>query len=85
MKALLFALFSALPPFAQSSREVQAILADPRAEQFLGSGQPIQTIERKGNGYEISTARSSIWVDILYSPAKRPGPIPFELEFHETR
>ncbi len=86
MKAIelvLSTLFAALPPMEQSSREIQTMLSDPRLQQSLESSSPIQSIERQDQGYLISTIRERVWVEIVYKRSHHPGPIPFDLVFHE--
>ncbi len=73
--------FAALPPMAQSAREMQAVLADPKLQEYLGSAEPIQEIKRTEEGYLVLTEHFVMKVDVVYSQAKRPGPVPFELEF----
>lgn len=74
--------YAALPPLAQSVRELQAILADPHVQEELGSAEAIEEIVRTDNGYELKTQSRRLPVDVQYKPAKRPGPVPFELQFY---
>ncbi len=83
--ALLFVtnpMFSALPPLAQSSREIEAILDSPKTYQLLGGAEPIEQIVRTINGYLLITDRKELLVDIHYLPSNKIGPIEFELYFH---
>lgn len=72
---------AALPPFAQSSKEVKAILADPRLYQTLGGAHVISEIQRVEGGYVVFTAANKVLVKVNYLPSQMPGPARFELEF----
>ncbi|MGB7978787.1 MAG: hypothetical protein WCF19_06485 [Chlamydiales bacterium] len=74
--------FGALPPLAQSIRELQALLADGRFYDALGSAGRIQEIIRTEHGYLVITQRYTMEVDIKYGRGVI-GPVPFEFEFHE--
>lgn len=76
------AAFAALPPLAQSSREMQAILESPVAYELLGGGEPIIKILRCQNGYIVFTASKELWVDVHYLKNGKIGPAEFELELH---
>lgn len=90
MKSICFALaffasslFGALPPLAQSSKEIQAILADPRLQEQLGSAEVIHEIIRTNGGYVVMTQSYSMRVDVHYSnEPRRIGPVSFHLEFY---
>lgn len=73
--------FAALPPLAQSEREIKAILDSHETYQLLGGAEPIDQIVRTENGYLLITAHKELLVDIHYLPAKI-GPAEFELSFH---
>jgi hypothetical protein len=76
--------FAALPPLAQSTREMQALLSDPHMQGWLGSAEPIQSIIRMQNGYLIMTQNYAMRVDINYGGEDRLiGPVPFTLEFSQ--
>ncbi len=90
MRKFLFVLFAstafaALPPLAQSRRELQAVLADNRFYNSLGSAEMIQEIIRTNEGFLIFTQNYSMHVDVKYGGGDRRviGPIHFELEFHQ--
>ena len=76
------AAFAALPPLAQSSREIQAILESPEAYQLLGGAEPINKILRCDNRYIVFTASKELWVDVHYLKNGKIGPAEFKLEFH---
>ena len=77
-------LFSALPPLAQSSKELQALLSDSQLQDNLGSGELIQEIIRTENGYVVMTRNYLMRVDIHYpiQEQRRVGPVSFELHFN---
>lgn len=79
--------FAALPPLAQSTRELQTLLSDPRVYQSLGSAEIIQNITRTETGYLIVTQHYALPVDIKYGEGDRKiiGPQEFEFEFQEPR
>lgn len=76
------AAFAALPPLAQSNREIQAILQSKETYQLLGGAYPIDQIVRCENGYLLITANKELLVDIHYLHTGKVGPAEFELEFH---
>ena len=73
---------AALPPLAQTSLEMRAILEDPRLFNSLKSGEAINEIIRRHQGYTVVTTHHILEVDLHYKPAELMGPVPFELEFH---
>lgn len=90
MKKLIFifltsTFFGALPPLAQSTRELKALLADTRLHEFLGSAEQIKEIIRTEKGYLILTQSYAMRIDITYGgrDSKIIGPIQFEFDFHE--
>jgi len=74
--------FAALPPLAQSTQELQALLADSRFYEALGSSELVKEIIRTEKGYLILTQNYVMQVDLQYGGGKGVGPIPFQLEFH---
>lgn len=76
-------LFGALPPLAQSFREIQAIVSDSRTLEFLGSAALLHKIVKTKEGYLIVTQDRILRVDVNYLPATKMGPVPFELYFYE--
>ncbi len=78
-------LFAVLPPLAQSTRELQALLTDAHLHEHLGSGELIQNIIRTESGYLVMTRNYLMRVDIQYHPneQKRVGPAVFELQFNK--
>lgn len=79
---LLTLALAVLPPFYQSTRELLALLKDPRLATSLGSAEPIVEINRTEHGYEVLTLHYRLEVDRVYKPQPMPGPARFELEFH---
>lgn len=76
--SLLF-LLAALPPSAESIKEWQALLADPRLYQALTTQEQIQEIRREDDHFLIQTQEGSLQVDIHYHPQKHLGPAQFSL------
>jgi hypothetical protein len=76
------AVFAALPPLAQSEREIQAILTSQEGYRLLGGADPIEQISRVEKGYLISTRHKELKVDINYVKTDRIGPQEFTLFFH---
>ena len=79
MIAQLVSLFGLLPPYAQSQREIQAILD----RSAIPVGEVIQSIVRTDGGYSVSTSHYTMEVAVEYFPNQHPGPVPFELHFGE--
>ena len=74
--------FAALPPLAQSSREIHAILESSKTYELLGGAEPIEEILHNKSGYLLITTRQQLQVDIHYLPSDKMGPTPFKLEFY---
>ncbi|HSX03680.1 MAG TPA: hypothetical protein VLG76_03020 [Rhabdochlamydiaceae bacterium] len=72
--------FAALPPLMQETKELKAILDDPRLSSSLKS-ELIQKIEKTEGGYLVSTASKQVQIKVKYLPATMPGPANFELIF----
>ncbi len=91
MKKLFFILlastgFAVLPPLAQSSREIQALLADNHFYESLGSPELIKDIIRNEKGYLVITQNYAMQVDVVYGgngDMKFAGPAKFTLQFHQ--
>jgi hypothetical protein len=75
------ALQAALPPLAQSAREINALVSDPHLQELLGSPESIETIVRTEEGYALMTPHYLLRVDVHYLEGKI-GPVPFEFTFH---
>jgi hypothetical protein len=75
--------FAVLPPFYQTSEEIEAILDSDELASAFGSGEPIMEIKRVEEGYLVKGNRYQITVKIKYIPTDRLGPAKFELSFEE--
>lgn len=76
----------ALPPFFQTTKELNSLLSDPRLYSTLGGAESIERIERSAHGYVVSTKNYSVEVTVHYTPSGyRAGPARFELEFGPRR
>ena len=74
--------FAALPPLAQSQREIRAILDAPETYHLLGGAEPIEQIVHTDNSYTVITAHQKLMVDIEYQRSGKIGPAEFKLHFH---
>ncbi|MCB1181619.1 MAG: hypothetical protein KDK55_06340 [Chlamydiia bacterium] len=74
--------FGLLSPLSQSVREIEAILKNHDLHRELLQSETILDIRRLDNSYIIITNQHQMVVDILYLPAKGPGPQKFELKFN---
>ncbi len=86
LAALLLAtqtVFAALPPLAQSEREIQAILNSQEGYRLLGGADPIEQILRVDKGYLVSTRHKEMKVDVNYVKTDKIGPADFNLYFHK--
>ncbi|MBA3721646.1 MAG: hypothetical protein H0W88_04520 [Parachlamydiaceae bacterium] len=72
---------AALPPLYQSKKEIDAIFASPEYGQVFQSGELITEIKRTENGFDISTNKNRVHVDIIYQSNPKPGPIQFKVKF----
>lgn len=77
--------FAALPPLAQSLKELKAILNSDEVADSLGMAEPIIEISRTEEGYLIRTQSQKLSVDVIYKSSKIIGPVPFDLKFHKTK
>ncbi len=74
--------FALLPPLAQSTAELKALLNDPRLYEFLGSAESIREIIRTERGYLVITANYMMQVNIEYERGvMKIGPAQFEFDF----
>ncbi len=76
-------MFAVLPPLAQSTKEMRAILNDSQLYQMLGSSQNIQEMSRTDFGWVVKTQDLALEIDVIYTPQKQPGPAQFELRFRQ--
>ena len=80
--------FAALPPFYQSTAELNSLLRDPRLAEKMGSGEPILNIQRNDQGYLITGNRYQIQANVNYhAPEKKGfvGPAIFTIDFNDLQ
>jgi hypothetical protein len=70
-----------LPPVWQGVTEIKAILNSQALDQYLDSGDILESIARHEDGWLITTSRSQVYVKVAPEPQNRPGPQRFHLEF----
>lgn len=70
-----------LPPLYQTASEIKSILENQQLGETLQSGESIIKIEKIDQGYELTTNKHHLKVDIIYEPSIRPGPAQFKLQF----
>jgi len=87
MKKLIFLLiilpqmaFAALPPYFATAREIKEIVDSNELHTLLGSGKPIDSIERKEEGWIVKSGEKTITVVVHYN-SPMPGPGNIQLEF----
>lgn len=86
---LIFALcsspvFAALPPLAQNFAELKAMLADEQFYKLLNGAQSIEDIRKTDHGYLVHTLKGDYFVEVIYKPSQRVGPIQFDLRFSKV-
>lgn len=74
-----------LPPVWQGVAEVKAILNSTELNQYLDSGDILESISKHEEGWIIQTNRSFIYVKVKQEPQSSPGPEKFHLEFIPKR
>jgi hypothetical protein len=80
----LSAIEGALPPLAQSTREITALVSDPQIQTLLGSAEPIEEIRRTEEGYALFTKSRLLQVEVEYlSNGRKIGPVSFQFHFQE--
>lgn len=72
---------AALPPYYHTKREIEAILDHPQTYESLGSAEPILEIKKIDEGYQITTLRKILKVELIYLPSELIGSNKFELKF----
>lgn len=75
--------YAVLPPFAQSLREIDAIVSDPELYRLLGSAEAFQQILKTEGGYAVLTKNYYLRVDVQYLPTQRIGPVSFQLRYSQ--
>lgn len=79
---ILATLIAALPPFAQTNKELQAILNSKELYQYVTVNDCFKSIQKTENGYLIITEKERVIITIRYGRSHNiMGPIPFTLEF----
>ena len=67
---------AALPPYWQSAREIEAILADPAVHDALKYEEPILSISTTGDDvYTLKTERCSLTITIVDTPSDPAKPM----------
>ncbi len=74
---------AALPPLAQSCRELRTIIDDQRIYDLLGGSEPLEQILKEGHSYFFVTPTRILQVDLHFIQQNKAGPANFELEFHQ--
>ncbi len=77
-------LSAALPPFAESKREIEAILSSQEINHYLPSSDIIHQIIKTPSGYMIITNNRILPVSIRYMPRQNYGPARFAIRFHKV-
>lgn len=72
---------AALPPYFQTSKEIIAILNDPKVAEKIGSGRTIDDIKKTKNGYILQARECTLEVAIEYNKPKGGvvGPVDFNV------
>lgn len=74
---------AALPPFAQSKKEIEAIFNSAEINQHIPQEETILQFTKIDNSYLVVTnTYRSILIDVHYLPSQKVGPVAFTLEFH---
>lgn len=75
--------FALLSPLNQSVAELQDIVDSDDLTKKLPTSQKIESITAVDNGYIIHTQEYQMLIEVQYQPQNRPGPVHFQLIFHE--
>ena len=70
-----------LPPLYTSADQICSMLTDPQLGNIFQSGECIESIVRKGDGFVITTNKNSVFVKIVQKNQNMPGRAQFECEF----
>lgn len=81
--ALLFTtpIFAALPPFAQTEREIRVIINSKELQQFIPYSDVFEKLTKTEEGYLITTNKREVRAVVHYSNESRVGPAEFSIEF----
>jgi hypothetical protein len=77
--------FAALPPMAQSSKELQAVLRSDFLRSEEMTAEAIVKIEKTDEGFIMETTHFIIPILIHYVPRDGAGPSLFDVEFLKER
>ena len=72
---------AALPPFAEDTRTLDAIMHCEEIHQYIPFGDCLQEIAKTEGGYILTTNKRQVLVLIHYLPSNCLGPRDFTLEF----
>ncbi len=70
-----------LPPLYTSADQICSVLTDPQLDKTLSSGEYIESIVRRGDGFVITTNKNSVFVKVTQKSQNMPGRAQFECEF----
>lgn len=72
-----------LPPLYQTSSEIKAMMENKQLGQKLQSGEVIEKIEKNDQGYEITTNKNRLQVNVTYENQSYPAPAQHNLSFED--
>ncbi|MBM3193102.1 MAG: hypothetical protein FJZ59_02570 [Chlamydiae bacterium] len=78
---ILGSVFGALPPFAQTERELREILNNPKLHEFIPLSDAFEEIVKTEEGYLIKTNKREVRAIIHYKESGKIGPAEFTVEF----
>ncbi len=82
---LLSPLSAVLPPLYQTAHEIEAIVTSPELDRYLTSADVLTSIEKVKEGYQITTNKHRLLVNVIYQPLQQPGPARFVLKFNKAQ
>lgn len=74
-----------LPPLYQSMDEYTSLLTNQQFIDKLDSADSILDIRRDPQGFTVTTMKKIIKVELIYEPAKHPGPAKFHFEIQSIQ
>jgi hypothetical protein len=74
-----------LPPLYHTLNEFKALIEDPQLPGKLDSSHVIESIVRSDKGFEVTTNKAVLQVDVVTEPPQKGwvGPARFHLVFHD--
>jgi hypothetical protein len=78
-----FLYLAVLPPLAESTREIQALMKDSHLHQILTSAEVVEQVIRTEGGYLVLTQKRLVPIDIEYHSQEKPGPLAFTFRVRE--